>query len=190
MILASQIGLIAAIALLAAVVVSLYRQIGVLHERSAPADGLLTESVSANRLPEMPLHRLGGGEVTLAEIDEGSVLALLFVAPGCPMCERVVGECMRREVQVTFVASDFSSTHADAWMSGDRWVVSLPLALALGVERTPTVVVLDQARTGVLEKRRVDSASEVTAAIDRTMRSGIAKGLRIGETKGDRHAMA
>ena len=52
--------LLAVIVAIGVVVLSLYRQIGVLHERTAPVGGLLTESLAVNQLTEMQLQRMDG----------------------------------------------------------------------------------------------------------------------------------
>ena len=190
MLIASQLGLLAVIIAIGVVVLSLYRQIGVLHERTAPVGGLLTESLAVNQLTEMQLQRMDGGAVGLTDLEPGEPLALLFVAPGCPMCESVVADCADKQIPITYVASDFSAPHGGYSMAEDvdanRWLVSMPLALALEVDRTPTVVVLNTERTAVLEKRLVERGRDVSTAIER----GFSRARREDADTGEEHAMA
>ncbi|HEY2358367.1 MAG TPA: methylamine dehydrogenase, partial [Phenylobacterium sp.] len=88
---ASQILLWVAFLVLAAVVLALARQVGVLHERIAPAGALtLHQSVrSGDPAPRLDLVDLWGRAFAIGAAREHSLL-ILFVSPDCPVCKRLL----------------------------------------------------------------------------------------------------
>lgn len=78
---------------LALVVLALARQVGILHERVAPAGALMpTSGPKVGELTEaLPLHTLEGKPVTVGGPDpDGMATLVLFISPSCPVCKSLV----------------------------------------------------------------------------------------------------
>ena len=164
-IVASQIALAVVLVGLGAVLLSLARQIGVLHERTAPVGGLLQKVRQADRidLDAVRVSTAAGADQSLRSIAEGQSLALLFVAERCPVCKSLLPnyeEVLRRAGFAPFVVGDRASTTALAQLAashgvaGDRILAAPELAAALQVLQTPTLALLDR-EGGVLQKTRL-----------------------------------
>jgi methylamine dehydrogenase accessory protein MauD len=160
-----------AVVVLAAVVFALARQIGVLHERLGPAGALLLRGGPRVGEPAPPFHGpdLRGRPLSLGgPAPDGRATLLVFVAPGCPVCEsllpvvkRMAGEEARRLRVV--VASD-GELEAQRRFAGERgldslpYVVSTELGLAHGVGRLPHAVLIDAA--GVVRAKGLVNSRE------------------------------
>lgn len=140
---------------LAVVVLSLARQVGILHERLSPAG--MTRSGSGiepgQSLPELPLTAISGAPVRFA----GAPAALLFVSADCPICRSVLpafaqssaGDALRRFWVADGMPGadgktpDYEAYAADRGLDPDRFLVSQTLGLTLGVRQVPMLVQLD-----------------------------------------------
>lgn len=149
---------------LAVVVLSLARQVGILHERLSPAglsrarDGIEV----GQALPSMELAALSGAAAELPGPDQsGTAVALLFVAADCPICRSVLPAFeaaldSNGNVSGFWVADglpgvdgampDYEAYTADHHIDPNRFVVSQELGLVLGVRQIPALVILDQQR--------------------------------------------
>ena len=89
---ASQIALAAVIVGLGVALLSLARQIGVLHERTAPVGGLLRKVGEAKRidLDAVQAVTANGARASLRRMAGEEPLALLFIAEGCPVCKSLL----------------------------------------------------------------------------------------------------
>jgi methylamine dehydrogenase accessory protein MauD len=87
----SQLLLWIAVAVLGVLVAALARQVGVLHERIAPAGALtLHQSLKAgDAAPTLQLNALDGRELAIGGPSERSKL-VLFVSPDCPICKSLL----------------------------------------------------------------------------------------------------
>jgi methylamine dehydrogenase accessory protein MauD len=174
-----------AVVVLAAVVVALARQIGLLHERVAPAGALLLSggprvgdpvpSFSGSDLLGRPL-RLGGPS------EDGRSTLLLFVAPGCPVCESLLpvvkgmAEEEARRLRVV-LASDgpleaqrrFVERHG---LDPLPFVVSSELGVAHGVARLPHAVLSDAA--GILRAKGLVNSREHLESLLEAQERGVA----------------
>lgn len=171
-------GLIASQAVLALVLVglgvvllSLARQIGVLHERSAPVGGLLQKVRQADRidLDAVQVSTAAGADQTLRRIAGGRPLALLFVAERCPVCKSLLPsyqEELGKRGFSPFVVGDGASATAltqlaeDQGVARDRILAAPQLAAALQVLQTPTLALLDLDGK-VLQKTRLKGPSHL-----------------------------
>lgn len=153
---ASNIGLLAAVLALGAVVLSLARQIGVLHERTAPA-GVAPQR---NRQPQsldptaLTLTSVTGACAPLADFAQDRALAILFIGPDCPICKAllpVFEPALEHLDLLTCYAGgnepvDVQARYAaENVLDPERYFVGLELAVALQVMQTPTLVVIDSA---------------------------------------------
>jgi len=93
MLVISNVLLWAIMALLVVTVLALARQIGVLHERIAPMGALVTDhGPSAGQpAPRLEAMTLQGDALTIgAPTKSARPDLLLFVAPGCPVCKKII----------------------------------------------------------------------------------------------------
>lgn len=89
----SQILLWIVVVLQAIAIFALARQIGVLHERVAPAGALISGAGPGvgEQSPRLEVHALGGNAVTVgSQLAAGKALLMLFVSSACPMCKKLI----------------------------------------------------------------------------------------------------
>ncbi len=89
----SYVILWALVIILSLLVFALARQVGVLHERVAPAGALMPASgPKVGEMTEvMPLTDLNGHAVVIGGADsEGLATLILFISPTCPVCKSLV----------------------------------------------------------------------------------------------------
>ncbi len=91
-VIASQIALWVALLVLGVVCMALARQIGVLHQRIAPAGALsLSQPLKlGDATPEMTLAALDGSAVKIGGVRGGRSQLLLFLSPDCAICEALL----------------------------------------------------------------------------------------------------
>lgn len=154
--LASQILLWIAVGVLAVLVAALARQVGVLHERIAPAGALtLHQKVNVgDKGPQMTLTALDGGEVRIGGRRAGRSQLLFFLSPDCPVCKtllpviRSASAAERGWVDVVLASDGEESAHRRLVMAeglaGFDYVLSEKLGRALGVSKLPYAVLLDE----------------------------------------------
>ena len=172
---ASQIALAAVLIGLGLVALSLARQIGVLHERTAPVGGLLQKAQQAKRvdLDAVQVSTAAGADQPLRSIAGGRPLALLFIAERCPVCKSLLPsyqEALGKRGFSPFVVADGASARAltrlaeDQDVARDRILAAPQLAVVLQVLQTPTLALLD--RDGkVLQKTRLRGPSHMLNAV-------------------------
>lgn len=150
-----------ALVVLAVVVLSLARQVGILHERLSPAG--MTRAREGIRvgepLPTMALKGLSGIEVDLAQPDDIDRVALLFVAADCPICRSVLPAFEQALIDTGgngstegyWVADGLQMADYDAYceeyrIDPARFIVSQELGLVLGIRQIPALVLVDRDR--------------------------------------------
>lgn len=169
---------------LAAIVFALVRQIGVLHERVAPAGALVTgagprvgeaapllevEDWSGNR------RRLGGPDA------EGRSTLLFFLSPTCPVCKSLlpvldpVASAEEGDVQI-LLASDGPRDEHEAFVEShglaDRYLLSAQLGLVYQVAKLPTAVLIDA--DGILRARGLVNTREHLESLFEARDRGVA----------------
>lgn len=156
MIMTSQILLWAAVIVLAAVVAALARQVGILHERIAPAGALtLHQKVNVGEKPTaLTLQALDGSAVTVGGPRGGKSQLVFFAAPDCPMCKSLlpmVRSAARAEADWLDVvlagdgdAAAYGRMVADQGLAGMPMVLSEALGRSFGVSKLPYAVLLDE----------------------------------------------
>jgi methylamine dehydrogenase accessory protein MauD len=89
----SQVLLWIVVIALAVTVLALARQIGVLHERVAPAGALINGAGPGvgEKSPRLEVHALAGNAITIgAPLAAGKALLMLFVSQTCPICKKLI----------------------------------------------------------------------------------------------------
>lgn len=152
----SQILLWIAVIVLATVVAALARQVGILHERIAPAGALtLHQKVNVGDVASpMTLTTIDGQSLTVGGKRKARSQLLFFVAPDCPVCKSllpVVKSAARAEngwLDVV-LASDGNEPAQrrmimDQGLGGIPFVLSEVLGRAFGVAKLPYAVLIDE----------------------------------------------
>jgi methylamine dehydrogenase accessory protein MauD len=157
--LASNVLLLILVGGLGFLVLSLARQIGVLHERTAPL-GLLRQAPGLKLgeiVPSLQAPNLFGRQVDLTQPAlDGHALALLFVAPDCPVCSSVLPAFRTLTQSQTGTAPlagylvsdgtrvDDCRAYADSRdVDPRRYLISQALAVQMQVRLLPFLVVID-----------------------------------------------
>jgi len=166
---ASQIMLWIGLLVLGAVCMALARQIGVLHQRIAPAGALsLRQPLKLGDLtPELVLPGLDGSQVKIGGVRGGRSQLLLFLSPGCAICEtllpavRSAQGAERRWLDIILASDGELDPHEafvrDMGLTKFPYVVSEQLGRSYGVAKLPYAVLIDEAgklaSTGLVNTR-------------------------------------
>jgi methylamine dehydrogenase accessory protein MauD len=152
----SQILLWIAIIVLAAVVAALARQVGILHERIAPAGALtLHQKVNVgDAASPMILATLDAQSVTVGGKRDGRSQLLFFVAPDCPVCKSLLAvfkSAARDEGSWldSILVSDGDEAAQrrmimEQGLAGIPFVLSEALGRSFGVAKLPYAVLIDE----------------------------------------------
>ena len=152
----SQILLWVAVIVLTVLVLALARQVGVLHERIAPAGALAMNAVLkiGEKAPHMIEQALDGRRVEIGNEKEVSTL-VFFLSPDCPICKTLLPalkSALRAEKSwlECVLASDGSlpEIHNDYIKKYDLeawpYVVSENLGKKFGVSKLPYAALVDE----------------------------------------------
>ena len=166
---ASQIALWAAVLVLGIVCIALARQIGVLHQRIAPAGALaLRQPLKLGEpVPEMSLTALDGAAVRIGGARAGRSQLVLFVSPDCAICESLLpavrsAQGAERAWLDIVLASDGDAERQlrfveDKGLGRFAYVLSEHLGRSFGVAKLPYAVLIDEAgklsATGLVNTR-------------------------------------
>lgn len=154
--LASQILLWIAVAVLGVLVAALARQVGVLHERIAPAGALtLHQKVNVgDKAPEMTLRTLEGKDVAIGGQRRRRGQLIFFLSPDCPVCKtllpvvRSASGAERSWLDVVLASDGDAAAHRRLVMAeglaGFDYVLSEDLGRSLGVSKLPYAVLIDE----------------------------------------------
>lgn len=149
-----------AIAALAAMLLALVRQVGILHQRVAPAGALMiAQGVKIGApAPAMTLKSLDGADVSIGGNDSGKRSTLImFVAPDCPVCATLlpalvsIGRQESTWLRIVFASDGKQSDHVAFWrtkgLEAFPYVVSTELGMTFQVAKLPYGVLLDESGT-------------------------------------------
>jgi len=154
---ASQMLMWVALLVLALVCVALARQVGVLHQRIAPAGALsLRQPLKVGELtPELNLPSLQGPSVKIGGVRDGRSQLLLFLSPDCTVCEALLpalrsAHAAEREWLEIVLASDGAPERHMAFvreksLSKFPYILSEQLGRSYAVAKLPYAVLIDEA---------------------------------------------
>lgn len=186
MLLVSNVVLWVLVIVLALVVVALARQVGILHERVAPAGALQpTEGPKVGELTEaMQLEDLNGNAVTIGGVHAGGLVTfVLFISPTCPVCKSLVPTAKslaKREsarMRLLFASDgDKREQHLayaqDLQLDDYPYVLSEALGLAYHVSKLPFALLIGA--DGSLQSKGLVNTREHLESLVEAMDSGIA----------------
>lgn len=178
----SEALLMVAVVVLAVIVFAMARQIGVLHERLAPI-GAQTAAPALSvgqAIPRISMTTLAGTAFPIGEpLNADAVRMVLFVAPDCPICKRVIPAAndvaaSSPGVELVLVGDgalpELQSMRERLDLGGVPFVTGPELALVLQVARLPTLVLLDE--RGVLRAREIVNTRGQIEAMIAAVRGG------------------
>ncbi|HFB55173.1 MAG TPA: methylamine dehydrogenase accessory protein MauD [Hellea balneolensis] len=154
----SQVLLWVAVIVLSVLCLALARQVGVLHERVAPAGALsMNQNLQVGaKAPIISATTLDGEELEIGKIAaEGRSTLIFFLSPDCPICKQLlpmVRSSLSREKKWIngIIASDggLEAIHRDIAaqhkLSNIPYVLSEELGRAYGVSKLPYAVLIDE----------------------------------------------
>ena len=154
---------------LSVAVLALARQVGVLHERVAPAGALISAAGPSigEASPRLEVHAIAGNAITVGgALGAGKALLMLFVSQTCPICKKLIP-----------IALDFAkSERLDVLFVGDaelaeqrklidqfglpenRFVNGPEIGMTFRVDKLPYAVLLDDA--GVISAKGLVNSRE------------------------------
>ena len=180
---ASDVLLWVAVLALAALVAALLRQVGVLHERIAPAGALVgsEQPAAGERAPLYELRDWNGAAQRVGGIDaEGRRTLLFFVSPTCPVCKELLPAarslCAAEGLRLV-LASDGERDEHEAFvrrhrLDEDAYVLSGELGRAWQVARLPHAALLDA--EGVVRARGLVNSREHLESLVEAQERGVA----------------
>ncbi len=170
---------------LAAVVLALTRQLGVLHERIAPAGALMLNRGLAvgEPAPVIEVTDLEGRAFRIgAPRSDGRSTLLLFVSPTCPVCKTLLPAVLssrkdERGWLDVLLASDGDLTEQRDFVRRQHlevvpYIVSGALGLAYQVGRLPFGALLDE--HGIVRARGLVNSREHLESLFEAKRLGVA----------------
>jgi methylamine dehydrogenase accessory protein MauD len=180
----SNVVLWVVVLLLAAVVVALVRQIGVLYERVAPAGALVGRGGPrvGEPAPRFTLADWSGRAVTIGGAEaQGRRTLLAFVSPSCPVCKTMLGilESVQRAEAGRLrlvLASDGARAEHEAFvrahgLAEQTYVLSGELGLAYEVGKLPYAALIDAA--GILRAKGLVNTREHVESLFEAMERGV-----------------
>jgi methylamine dehydrogenase accessory protein MauD len=182
----SYVILWALVIILSLLVFALARQVGVLHERVAPAGAMMpTSGPKVGEMTEaMHLTDLKGHAVAVGGADsEGLATLILFISPTCPVCKSLVPIARSlvsyegKRMRLVFASDgDKIERHfayvSDLDLEDYPYVVSLPLGLAYAVSKLPFAVLIGS--DGALKSKGLVNSREHLESLVESMDSGVA----------------
>ena len=179
--LVSNVLLWCVVIVLALIVLALARQVGVLHERVAPAGALMptTGPKVGERTEAETVRDLYGSELTVGGPADTATL-VLWIAPTCPVCRTLVPTALsmaRSERLRLVLASDGEQLEShrayvrDLQLQNHPYVVSATLGMRYAVSKLPFAVLIGP--DGVLRSKGLVNTREHLESLVESMQSGV-----------------
>jgi methylamine dehydrogenase accessory protein MauD len=197
--LVSNLVLWAVVIALTLVVFALVRQLGILHERIAPAGALLLERglKVGETAPVVAVSDLDGQSRSIgAPAADGRSTLLVFISPTCPVCKAllpVLKTSRRSERQwlEVILASDGAEEEQRRFIAANGlseipYVLSAPLGMAYQVGRLPFAALIDS--QGILRARGLINSREHLESLFEAQRRGVASLQQFFESRADSRA--
>lgn len=177
------------VVVLALLVFALTRQVGILHERVAPAGALqpTTGPKVGELTTAMELKGVDGSDVSIGgESESGLASFVLFISPTCPVCKSLVPTAQslvnseKHRMQLVF-ASDGAETEADIQRHRDYveelkitaypYIISQALGMHYQVSKLPFALLIGS--DGTLKSKGLVNTREHMESLIESMDSGI-----------------
>jgi methylamine dehydrogenase accessory protein MauD len=151
---ASNVMLWLVVIALGLVIVALSRQVGVLHERSAPLGAVIADKGPeiGEDAPKFELQDFSGRQLAIGgRREDGLDTLLLFLAPNCPMCSKLLPTARKmaayENLNVVVVSDGPREEHVEFLRKHDLgdipYVISAQVGIRLQIGRVPYAVLID-----------------------------------------------
>lgn len=175
---------------LSLLVLALARQVGILHERVAPAGALLpTNGPKVGELtPVLELKALDGTALTLGGVNaSGFATFILFISPTCPVCKSLVPtakslmDSEKSRIRLIFASdgadSDKEMAQHKSYIKDLRitdypYIISQQLGMSFEVSKLPFAVLIGS--DGILKSKGLVNTREHLESLIESMDSGVA----------------
>jgi methylamine dehydrogenase accessory protein MauD len=139
---------------LSVAVLALARQVGVLHERVAPAGALISGSGPGvgEQSPRIEVHALAGNAITVGgTLATGKALLMLFVSQTCPICKKLIPIALdfarSERLDVLFVGdadlAEQKKLIGQFGIAENRFVNGPEIGMTYRIDKLPYAVLLD-----------------------------------------------
>ena len=183
--LVSNIILWIAVVILSLLVFALTRQVGILHERVAPAGALLpTEGPKLGELTkELALETIDQKPITIGGRNpQGLATLVLFVSPTCPVCKTLVPTARSlansegQRLKLIFASDGDALEQHQAYvkdlnLAAYPYVISQQLGMSYGVSKLPFALLIGS--DGTLESKGLVNNREHLESLIESMDTGI-----------------
>lgn len=187
------------VGVLAAVVLALVRQLGVLHERIAPAGALMLKQglKVGEPAPASTVIDLNGGAVVIGgNAASARSMLLVFVSPTCPVCKALLpvlkaSRLSERDWLQIVLASDGDEVAQRRFVAAHDlrefpYILSAELGMAFQVSRLPFAAIVDE--RGVLRARGIINSREHLESLFEAKHRGVASLQEFLEAHADSRA--
>ena len=135
-------------------VLALARQVGVLHERVAPAGALISGSGPGvgEQSPRLEVHALAGNAITVGgTLPTGQALLMLFVSQTCPICKKLIPIALdfakSERLGVLFVGdadlAEQKKLISQFGIAENRFINGPEIGMTYRIDKLPYAVLLD-----------------------------------------------
>jgi methylamine dehydrogenase accessory protein MauD len=139
---------------LSVAVLALARQVGVLHERVAPAGALISGSGPGvgEQSPRIEVHALAGNAITIGgTLATGKAVLMLFVSQTCPICKKLIPIALdfarSERLDVLFVGdadlSEQKKLIGQFGIAENRFINGPEIGMTYRIDKLPYAVLLD-----------------------------------------------
>ena len=178
---ASNVLLWAAFLALAALMVGVVRQIGLLHERSAPLGAMMTDHGPdiGEHSPVFNVETIDGEPLMVGRaITPGRPTLLMFTGPSCPVCAKLLpiirSVAASEGAEVVLISDGTAAEHREFLrnhpLRGEHYVNSPEIGMRYQVSKVPYGVMLD--KEGVIQGKGLCNTREHVESLFETTRLG------------------
>jgi len=178
---ASNVLLWCAFLSLAALMLGVIRQIGLLHERSAPLGAMLLDNGPevGERSPVFNLTTFDGEPIAVGRsLAPGRPSLLMFTGPSCPICAKLLpiirSVAASEEADVVLISDGTRTEHLEFLrnhpLQGERYVVSAEIGMRYQISKVPYGVLLD--KDGKILAKGLCNTREHVESLFETVREG------------------
>lgn len=163
------------------VLLGIARQVGLLHERSAPLGAMITDHGPGigDKAPSFSIVDVKGNKRQIGgENAAGHETLLMFTSPTCPMCDKllpIVKSVARAEgIDVMLISDGAEEEHREFLakhnLDGIPYVISAEIGIRFQVGKVPYGVLIDE--TGVIKAKGLCNTREHLESLMEASRSG------------------
>ncbi|CAH1746491.1 Methylamine utilization protein MauD [Thauera humireducens] len=178
---ASNVLLWAGFIALSALLFGVVRQIGLLHERSAPLGAMMIDHGPdiGERSPTFKVTEFDGTPITVGRpLNPGRPSLLMFTGPTCPICAKLLpiirSVAAAEGADVVLISDGTPAEHKEFLrlhpLQGERYVVSAEIGMRFQVAKIPYGVLLDG--EGVIQGKGLCNTREHVESLFETVRMG------------------